>query len=392
MIGIFCSPLSPLFGTILSAPKRADSPERLVILDQKDDIDQGLMQVSLMGNAKVFEHYEKLPSSFQDLEIYVRDFGASRKICIKGNHVMPGGLYHCQYSELETQLSLPTLVKIALGKGRYFRDEIERSENPNYLQRKIEILLREFGIGLSDKKILDFGCGAGASTLIFLRCGASDVTGVEVDEALLDISRSRLNDFFQRGYRLIKIDYADGQYQLPFSNGQFDIVWAQAVLEHVLPDQRRFVLRELWRVLRKSGLLVIMGTPNRLWIKEFHTSNLFFVNYLPLELAIWIAHHCSRRVPVDQPKEALLSDGFRGCTYWEIARALENALCLNKVLRKKDLMVGIQSWSGDSNSVFRKRLIRVYGFLMRLVDPVLGLFDLPQSAILPSHILVFRKL
>ncbi len=345
-----------------------------------------------MGNAKVWGDYVKLPTGVQDLEIYVKDFGVSRKICIKGNHVIPGGSYHCSYSEFEAQLSLKTLSKIALRKGRFFRDEVERSENPSYLQRKIEVLLKEFDISLSDKRMLDFGCGAGASTLIFLRCGATDVTGVEVDEALLDISRSRLNDFFQKGYRLIKIDYIDGQYQLPFSNGQFDIVWAQAILEHVLPDQRRFVLRELWRVLRESGLLVIMGTPNRLWIKEFHTSNLFFVNYLPLELAIWVAHHCSRRVPADQPKEALLSDGFRGWTYWEIAQALENALCLNKVFRKKDLMVGIQSWSGDSNSVFRKRLIRIYGFLMKLVDPVLGLFDLPQSAFLPSHILVFRKL
>ncbi len=345
-----------------------------------------------MGNAEVFEHCEKLQSAFPDLEIYVRDFGVSRKIFIKGNHVMPGGSYHCSYSEFEAQLSLQTLSKIALRKGRFFRDEVERSENPNHLQRKIEILLREFGISLSDKKMLDFGCGAGASTLIFLRCGATDVTGVEVDETLLDISKSRLKDFFQSGYRLIKIDYIDGQYRLPFSDGEFDIVWAQAIMEHVLPDQRRFVLGELWRVLKEDGLLIIMGTPNRLWVKEFHTSNLFFVNYLPLELAIWVAHHCSRRVPTSQPKEALLSDGFRGCTYWEIARALENALCLNKVFRKKDLMVGIQSWSGDSDSVLRKRLIKIYGFLMKLVDPVLSLFGLPQSAFLPSHVLVFRKL
>jgi len=349
------------------------------------------MQVSLMGNAKAFEHYEKLPSTFQDLEIYVKDFGVSRKICIKGSHVMPGGSYHCSYSEFEAQLSLQTLSKIALRKGRFFRDEVERSENPSYLQRKIEILLKEFDISLSDKRMLDFGCGAGASTLIFLRCGATDVTGVEVDETLLDISKSRLKDFFQGDYRLIKIDYIDGRYRLPFSDGEFDIVWAQAIMEHVLPDQRRFVLAELWRVLKENGLLVIMGTPNRLWIKEFHTSNLFLVNYLPLGLATWVARHCSRRVPVDQSQEALLSDGFRGCTYWEIARALENGLCLNKIFRKKDLMVGIQSWSGDSNSMFRKGLIKIYGFLMRLVDPVLDLFDLPQSAFLPSHILVFRK-
>jgi SAM-dependent methyltransferase len=345
-----------------------------------------------MENIKGLEEYIKLPTVFKDLEICVNDSRTPRKVWIKGSHVVPGGSYRSSYSEFETQLSLETLIKIASKKGRFFREEVERSENPNYLQRKIEILLREFGISLSGKKMLDFGCGAGASTLIFLRCGATHVTGVEVDEILLDISKSRLNDFFQSGHRLMKIEYIDGRYCMPFSDGEFDIVWAQAIMEHVHPDERRFVLRELWRVLRKEGLLVIMGTPNRLWIKEFHTSNLFFVNYLPLDLAIWVARHCSRRLRMDQSKEALLSDGFRGCTYWEIARALQNALCLSKVFRKKDLMVGIQSWTGDSNSILRKGLIKIYGFLMKLVDPILGLFNLPQSAFLPSHILVFRKL
>lgn len=344
-----------------------------------------------MENIKRFENYVKLSTSYQDLEIYVKDIGVSREVFIKGNHVMPGGSYNCAYSELETQLSLHTLIKIALRKGRYFRDEIERSENPDYLQRKIEILLREFGIAFPNKKMLDFGCGAGASTLIFLRCGATDITGVDVDETLLDIAKSRIKDFFSDSYRLVKIKYIDGQYSMPFSDGEFDIVWAQAIMEHVLPDQRRFVLRELWRVLKKDGLLVIMGTPNRLWVKEFHTSNLFFMNYLPLDVAVWVARHCSRRVPLDQSKETLLSDGFRGCTYWEIERGLQNALCLSKVFRKKDLKVGIQSWSGDSNSILRKRLIKLYGFLMGLLDPVLVLFNLPQTAFLPSLILVFRK-
>jgi len=345
-----------------------------------------------MENTKGLKDYGKLPTTFQDLEIHVKDIGVSRKVFIKGDHVLPGGSYNCPYSELETQLSLHTLIKIASRKGRYFRDEIERSENPNYTQRKLKIFLKEFGIMLSHKKMLDFGCGAGASTLNFLRCGATDVTGVEVDETLLDIAKSRINDFFSDSYRLVKIKYIDSQYSMPFSDGEFDIVWAQAIMEHVLPDQRRFVLRELWRVLKKDGLLIISGTPNRLWIKEYHTSNLFFVNYLPLAAAIFVARHCSHRVPNDQSKEDLLSDGFRGCTYWEIARALPNALCLNNVFRRKDLSVGIQSWRGDKDSKWRRTMIDVYGLLMKMVDPILASFNLPQTAFLPSHIVVFRKL
>jgi hypothetical protein len=90
-----------------------------------------------MENTKGLKEYVKLPTAVQNLEIYARDFGHSRKIWIRGRHEMPGGPYDCLYSEFEAQLSLQTLSKIASRKGRYFRDEIERSENPNYLQRKI---------------------------------------------------------------------------------------------------------------------------------------------------------------------------------------------------------------------------------------------------------------
>ncbi|MDI7258303.1 MAG: class I SAM-dependent methyltransferase [Thermodesulfobacteriota bacterium] len=344
-----------------------------------------------MKNKEPLEGYIRIPSSLQDLDISVKESEVSRKVSIKGEHVMPGGSYHCPFSELETRLSLDTLKKIAMRKGRHFRDEIERSEDPNYMQRKLNILLREFRIDLSKKRMLDFGCGSGASTLNFLRCGATDITGVDVDETLLDIAKSRVNDFFQCGYQFVKIEYIDGAYSMPFSDGEFDIVWAQAIMEHVLTDQRKFVLRELWRVLKRGGLFIIFGTPNRLWIKEYHTSNLYFVNYLPLNMAISIAHRYSRRIPMEISREELLFHGFRGCTYWEIKRALPGAICLNNVFRRKDLSVGIQSWKGDSGSTLRKRMIDLYGFLMELVDPIFALFHLPQTAFLPSHIIVFKK-
>jgi ubiquinone/menaquinone biosynthesis C-methylase UbiE len=344
-----------------------------------------------MENINELKDWIKLSIPFQDLEIYVKEFELSRKIYIKGNHIIPGGGNRCLCSELITQLSLQTLIKIASRKGSYFRDEIERSENPNYLQRKIEILLKEFGIKLSHKKMLDFGCGAGASTLIFLRCGATNIIGVEVDEMLLDIARSRLNDFFQDGYQLKRIEYINDKYSMPFADQEFDIVWAQAIMEHVLPDQRKLILKELWRVLKKDGLLIIFGTPNRLWIKEYHTSNLFLVNYLPLDLAIYFARQYSHRISKLQSKKELLSSGFRGCTYWEIIRALPNPVCLNNVFRKKDLYIGIQSWYGDTDSRLRRKMIAIYGLLMKLADPFLGWLNLPQTAFLPSLIIILQK-
>ncbi len=178
---------------------------------------------------------------------------------------------------------------------------------------------------------------------------------------------------------------------MPFPSDEFDIIWAQATMEHVLPHQRKFVLKEMWRVLKQGGFLIIFGTPNRLWIKEYHTSNLYLVNYLPIRAAILVVRKFSRRVPKNISQEELLLQGFRGCTYWEIIQALPGAVCLSNLFRKKDLSVGIQSWKGDSASKLRKKLLDFYGFLMGLIDPILALFHLPQTTFLPSHILVFKK-
>jgi 2-polyprenyl-3-methyl-5-hydroxy-6-metoxy-1,4-benzoquinol methylase len=186
---------------------------------------------------------------------------------------------------METALSGATIRRIAAVQGRHVRDEIERSENPNYMQRGLADLIGTFGIALEGKRILDFGCGAGAFALNLLRLGATRVTGVDLDAGLIAAAESRLGDFFPGRFELERIDYIDGRYRMPIDDGRFDLVWAHAVLEHVHPRQRSYVLRELWRVLRRGGLPVVDATPNRLWLSEDHTTGLPLVNYLPLRIA-----------------------------------------------------------------------------------------------------------
>src|SRR4030066_742913 len=97
---------------------------------------------------------------------------------------------------METRLSCETIRRIAATQGRHVRDEIERSENPGYMRRGLENLIRRFGIELAQNNVLDFGCGGGGFALTLLRLGATRITGVEVDEGLLAVAESRLRDFF----------------------------------------------------------------------------------------------------------------------------------------------------------------------------------------------------
>jgi len=335
--------------------------------------------------------FEKIQSNVEALQIFVKETKSERKVFIKGEHLIPGVTYHAPFSEFSTKLSISTLKKIALQKGTFFRDEIERSESPDYIRSGMAFFLNEFQISLQGKKILDFGSGSGAFSVNLSKFGADQIIGAEVDEKLIDIAKAVIKDFEITNVQYHKIKFIDGDYKLPFKKGEFDIVWPHSVMEHVHPLQRDFVLKELWRVLKNDGILIIDGTPNRWWLKETHTSNLYLLNYLPLKLAAFFARKFSDRVPENQSIETLLERGFRGASYWQIKRALPNSFCQNNYRRKNDLRVWMKIWKRKNDSKTKTFLKETYGKSMALIDPLLKLFQIPQSALLPWHYLVFQK-
>lgn len=102
-------------------------------------------------------------------------------------------------------------------------------------------------------RILDLGCGTGE--LINQLAGKyEEVYGV-------DSSESGLNEAVRKGYRIAKIDF-DNEI-LPFADNWFDTVVSLDVIEHVYDPLS--LIRELTRVLRPDGELII-STPNiRFW-------------------------------------------------------------------------------------------------------------------------------
>jgi SAM-dependent methyltransferase len=87
-------------------------------------------------------------------------------------------------------------------------------------------------------------------------------------------------DVFEAAFPRVRAVRADGR-ELPFADGEFDIGFSNAVVEHVAggrDGQRQFV-RELCRVSRR----VFVTTPNRWFPLEVHTL-LPFVHWLPAGL------------------------------------------------------------------------------------------------------------
>jgi SAM-dependent methyltransferase len=99
------------------------------------------------------------------------------------------------------------------------------------------------------RSLLDVGCNAG-DLLVNLRHAYPEMrlVGVDVNAAQIEAARARLLD--------IEFHLATGT-ALPFPDEEFDCVTCIEVLEHIAPEQREAALREIYRVLRPGGRLVL---------------------------------------------------------------------------------------------------------------------------------------
>jgi len=99
-------------------------------------------------------------------------------------------------NSFETKYPLELIEKILEVKGAdYLCDELAREEDPNYVQRDLEFDLKAYfpNETFAGKRILDFGCGSGASTMILARFfPEAEIVGVELDANLQAIAKRRL--------------------------------------------------------------------------------------------------------------------------------------------------------------------------------------------------------
>jgi len=204
----------------------------------------------------------------------------------------------------------------------YTCDEIARDEDPAYVQASMESDLFAYFApeDFVSKRILDFGCGSGASTMVLSRLlPKSAILGVELDPQLLSIARARAQFYSFPQENLLQ---SPSGKELPDGLGKFDFVVLSAVFEHMLPDERASVLGQVWSVLRDGGYLFLNQTPHRFTPVETHTTALPLINYLPQPMALATARWFSRGVDRNESWETLLRRGIRGSTEYEIMRRL----------------------------------------------------------------------
>jgi 2-polyprenyl-3-methyl-5-hydroxy-6-metoxy-1,4-benzoquinol methylase len=223
----------------------------------------------------------------------------------------------------DTSYPLDLIQSILDVKGAaWVCDEISRDQDPEAIQRYFEndFLPYVAPAELEGKRILDFGCGSGSSTMVLARMfPRSEIVGVELSPELLGLARRR-KDFY--GYANQTFVLSPVGTTLPEGLGTFDVVVLSAVFEHLLPAERKNLMPQLWAHVKAGGVLLLNQTPHRFFPFESHTTGVPLINYLPDRLAHWAAGRLSRRDLGRESWEGLLRQGIRGATEREVLRSL----------------------------------------------------------------------
>jgi ubiquinone/menaquinone biosynthesis C-methylase UbiE len=162
---------------------------------------------------------------------------------------------------------------------------------------------------VASHRILDFGSGPGCSACAIAMDLGARVCGVE--PGLHNKTLAPLWAEYCDVTNLVEFHFTSDTLHLPFRDEAFDFVIASSVLEYI-PGDRGPYLREMWRVLKRGGRLLIAGTSNAAWPREVH-SKTWLVNWMP-NLGPNIRQRLGRKGPVE-----------RGVTFGQIQAALSGS-------------------------------------------------------------------
>ncbi len=175
---------------------------------------------------------------------------------------------YSKIESFETDWPEELLLSLVRLKREWFVDSYQRFEHPNYVQKQIDLCLELYNLRLGEGPVLDFGCGFGASSYCMARRGATNIVASDLEKPNTNFA----SQFFAARELSSRVTIFSGDITPSLKPASFSVIWLQAVMEHLLPEERQSYLRIFWKALMPGGILIITETPNRVWPIEGHTT------------------------------------------------------------------------------------------------------------------------
>lgn len=166
------------------------------------------------------------------------------------------------------------------------------------------------------ERLLDVGCGTGVLTRLAAARVEPSGQAVGIDPAPRMVGLARKNAVGgQAEFKLAAIE------RLPFESASFDVVVASLMLHHLPPDLKRDGLREVYRVLKPGGRLLVVDL-------DRPASSLWWLLAWPLLLMPMTASNLRGEIPGylrDAKFDPVQPEGrwMRLLTFWRATKPVE---------------------------------------------------------------------
>ncbi|MBU1849624.1 MAG: class I SAM-dependent methyltransferase, partial [Nanoarchaeota archaeon] len=159
-------------------------------------------------------------------------------------------------------------------KNYFFSEALDGYEE--FKRKEITFLQEKYVHYLEIKKglnFLDICFGRGEMLYLMAKKGLR-INGVDFSKDAFHIASKLLRTVSKK-----KLVIADAR-QLPFPSNSFDRLLSSDVLEHLEYDEGVLMLKEMWRVLKPNGIMLIHTMPNNLFVKYIYSLIRPFLNLI----------------------------------------------------------------------------------------------------------------
>jgi ubiquinone/menaquinone biosynthesis C-methylase UbiE len=122
----------------------------------------------------------------------------------------------------------------------------------HYHYHLVELFERLSEMNLSEKNLLEIGCGIGIDTIRLASLGFREVVGLDLSATAVDIARTHAK---LKNITTVHFETANGE-ELTLPNNTFDFVYSFGVIHHTPSIET--AIAEIHRVLKPGGTAIVM--------------------------------------------------------------------------------------------------------------------------------------